>query len=123
MKAKPVKLVTREDEHGKHSSYVLCAVNEATHVELSMPIEFKQLSRRTIPIILSGSRDKANAWTWNGDVDKPTLRPSILTRFTWGEERTAHRCHSFVNDGKVQFLNDCSHENVGKTLDLLEVGE
>ena len=30
-------------------------------------------------------------------------------------------CHSFVNDGQVQFLDDCTHELAGQTLLLLDV--
>ena len=29
-----------------------------------------------------------------------------------------HRCHSFVTDGKIRFLNDCTHEMAGETVDL-----
>ena len=31
-----------------------------------------------------------------------------------GEER----CHSFIRDGKIQYLNDCTHEFAGKTVEL-----
>jgi hypothetical protein len=31
------------------------------------------------------------------------------------------RCHSFVREGKIEFLNDCTHEHAGQTLDLLDV--
>lgn len=27
-------------------------------------------------------------------------------------------CHSFVTDGKIQFLNDCFHSLKGQTVDL-----
>lgn len=30
-------------------------------------------------------------------------------------------CDSFIRDGMVLFLPDCSHELAGKTVDLLEV--
>jgi len=55
-------------------------------------------------------------WSFNGDYNKPTFRPSVLVI---GEKR----CHSFVTDGKIQFLNDCSHELAGQTVDLPEVGD
>jgi hypothetical protein len=32
-----------------------------------------------------------------------------------------HVCHTWINDGKVQFLGDCTHEFAGQTLDLLDV--
>jgi hypothetical protein len=28
------------------------------------------------------------------------------------------RCHIFVRDGKIQFLNDCTHELAGKTVPM-----
>ena len=57
----------------------------------------------------TGTRAK---WTWNEDFDKPTVSPSILT---WTQDT---RCHSFVRDGKIQFLGDCTHDLAGKTVDL-----
>lgn len=43
-------------------------------------------------------------WGWNGDVNKPTFSPSILV--TRGKD---HLCHSFVQDGKIEFLGDSTH--------------
>jgi hypothetical protein len=59
----------------------------------------------------------ANFWGWNGSLSKPTFTPSILVR---GQEfgSKAPRCHSFVTDGKIQFLNDCSHPLAGQTVEL-----
>ena len=57
------------------------------------------------------------AWTFNGDEEKPTLNPSILVRH--GADNSI--CHSFVTDGKIQFLGDCSHKLAGQTVDLPEV--
>lgn len=60
-------------------------------------------------------------WDWNGDVDRPTLTPSILVRFDYGEDRAQRVCHSFIRDGQIQFLSDCTHALAGKTVDLPEV--
>jgi hypothetical protein len=57
-------------------------------------------------------------WQWNGDVDKPTFTPSVLVKRTYGEEGTPQVCHSFVVDGKMQFLGDCTHELAGLTVDI-----
>lgn len=51
-------------------------------------------------------------WTWNGDRDKPTVNPSILN------SSPAPRCHLFIRDGQIQFLNDCEHELAGKTVPM-----
>lgn len=61
-------------------------------------------------------------WHWNGSLEKPTLSPSVLVRWDFGEERKPRVCHSFVRDGKIQFLNDCTHSLAGQTVDLPEVG-
>lgn len=65
-------------------------------------------------------------WGWNGDVDKPTLTPSILVTMPgnpnageqFKEWRTTRVCHSYVTDGRIQFLTDCTHELAGQTVDL-----
>lgn len=53
-------------------------------------------------------------WTFNGDIENPTFSPSLLVN---GSD-SATRCHSFVTDGKIQFLDDCWHELKGKIVDL-----
>jgi len=53
-------------------------------------------------------------WTFNGDMDKPTIRASILTYAS----DPSKRCHSLVTDGKIEFLGDCAHALKGQTVDL-----
>lgn len=64
-------------------------------------------------------------WTFNGDLNSPTFSPSLLMQREeyQGEEQSniKHVCHSFITDGKIQFLNDCTHELAGQTVDLPEV--
>ncbi len=80
-------------------------------------------------------------WSWNGDVHKPTFSPSILVRtghYMQGEtpgncycdfaqrhpeaaigcKWKCSRCHSFVTDGQIQFLGDCTHKLAGRTVPL-----
>lgn len=67
-------------------------------------------------------------WGWNGDAEKPTFTPSVLVTYpanpdadeSCKEWRTERRCHTFITDGRVQFLSDCTHELAGQTLDLPE---
>lgn len=54
------------------------------------------------------------SWSFNGDVDRPTLRPSVLVT----QPPTPMRCHSFVTDGRIEFLSDCTHSLAGQTVDL-----
>ena len=105
MRAKPVKLIYGE-------GYIDCQKEDATHITLNIPGPTGIL---TLPIITKGKREGTGRWSWNGDTEKPTLRPSVLTksyRFT---------CHSWIADGYIQFLDDCSHDLVGQTVELGEV--
>lgn len=112
MKAKPVILVPGE-------GYQPAPANEATHITLNFPGPAGEI---TLPVIQRGTRDGTGCWTWNGDTEKPTLRPSVLTQgHTSASEGKAIRCHTWVTDGQAQFLGDCSHELRGQTVDMLEV--
>lgn len=53
-------------------------------------------------------------WTFNGDENKPTFEPSVLV---WASD-PAQRCHLFIRNGQIQFLDDCFHELRGQTVDL-----
>lgn len=68
-------------------------------------------------------------WEFNGDFEKPTVQPSVLVRWPanpnaieefkeWRKERV---CHSFITDGKIQFLSDCTHALAGQTVELDEI--
>lgn len=66
------------------------------------------------------------AWGWNGSLDRPTFTPSVLTTYEanpdadeeFKEWRTQRTCHTFITDGRVQFLDDCTHPLAGQTHDL-----
>jgi hypothetical protein len=68
-------------------------------------------------------------WTWNESLDRPTFTPSILVMWEanpdaiegFEEWRKARRCHSFVTDGRIQFLSDCTHALANQTVDLPEL--
>lgn len=53
-------------------------------------------------------------WQFNGDLEHPTILPSIL--HTGGPETPV--CHVYVRDGMVQFLPDCGHALKGQTVPL-----
>jgi hypothetical protein len=57
------------------------------------------------------------AWTWNGNAERPTLQPSIDWRRPKGDQPGDH-CHSYVRDGFIEYLADCTHSQAGKTLEL-----
>ena len=85
-------------------------------------------------------------WGYNGNVESPTFTPSVLV--TWDEPTNLHNpekmqldlaeaqrrreageqnvrvpvsgkiCHTFITDGIVSFLPDCTHRMAGMTLPL-----
>lgn len=56
------------------------------------------------------TEEKKPSWTWDGNLDAPTLSPSILTHYEYGEKKQQRRCHSFLRNGIFEFLSDCTHE-------------
>jgi hypothetical protein len=65
-------------------------------------------------------------WGWNGSMDRPTFTPSIRVTYPanpkaseeFKEWRTERFCHSFVRDGRIQFLSDCTHKLAGQTVEI-----
>lgn len=62
-------------------------------------------------------------WGWNDSQERPTFSPSLLIRWTHGETHEPRCCHSFVRDGQIQFLGDCTHALANQTVDLPGVNE
>lgn len=70
----------------------------------------------------------AKRWSFNGDTEKPTFSPSMLVRgslragiLSDDSDSLYGTCHSFVRDGKIEFLSDCTHAMAGQTVDLPDV--
>lgn len=62
------------------------------------------------------------AWGWNGSLERPTLTPSVLVyaHDTSPPFKPQPRCHCFVVEGKIQFLDDCTHALKGRTVEMEE---
>jgi len=79
-------------------------------------------------------------WGYNGNPESPTFTPSVLVRSghfvpgheagtdcwcTWKDkdeftEMKCTVCHSFVTNGQILFLGDCTHPLAGQTVPLPE---
>lgn len=75
----------------------------------------------------------SQTWTWDGNRERPTISPSILA---WPRKtlidhtlegdaltdpsniREIPGCHSFVRDGRWEFLADSGHDLAGQTVDV-----
>ena len=54
----------------------------------------------------------------NRDPNNPTFEPSLMWNFT-----QSYICHSYIRNGMIQFLSDCTHPLVGQTVPLMEIEE
>lgn len=54
-------------------------------------------------------------WTWNGSHESPTFEPSLLCE----PDMPQYRCHLFLTNGKIRFLDDCHHALRGQTVDMV----
>lgn len=83
----------------------------------------------------NGVGGKKPVWQFNGNVEKPTFRASLLVRATQRLTEDEHRrvmagehiepkpivCHSFVTEGKIEFLPDSTHHLAGQTVELPDI--
>jgi len=84
-------------------------------------------------------------WRFNNDYEKPTISPSyLLTYLHSSKERNKvskdyHKkhgrwltqkelphdlkdiCHSFIKNGMIQYLGDCTHKLAGQTVELPDI--
>ena len=78
--------------------------------------------------------DTPEGWGWNGNLERPTFTPSVkVTGVQWDTSSGFHKpnhavapggtiaCHSFVTDGRIQFLGDSTHQLAGQTVDMVPV--
>lgn len=79
--------------------------------------------------------ERSPRWGFNGDYDRPTFTPSVLVRSSqivrddkgewtgeWVRDAAGKPlpsvCHSFVTDGQISFLSDCTHALAGKVVPI-----
>ena len=85
--------------------------------------------------------NRGPVWGYNWNDSAPTFTPSLLVRWVSipdeleedengklllqadGRVKGAKDeiCHSFIREGRIQFLNDCTHKLAGQTVDLLDI--
>lgn len=86
------------------------------------------------------------SWGFNNNLERPTITPSVLVKTghflhnppvkgrcycDWTERYPDKEpmqwrcviCHTFVTDGKIIYLPDCSHAFAGQTIDLPDVSQ
>lgn len=73
----------------------------------------------THPFHVGAAHPDGKGWEFNGSLEKPSFRPSLLVYpHARGEGPPQPRCHSFVTDGKIEYCADSEHELAGKTVEI-----
>lgn len=100
----PIVMARQVDDHGRIYTvhYYWCPGCDALHGVSINP----------------GKNSNGAGWDFSGTLECPTYSPSELTTWDTGEEKTPHRCHTFIKDGQIQFLDDCTHNLKGQTVPL-----
>lgn len=58
-------------------------------------------------------------WSWNGDLERPTVSPSLKHTYSFSaEERERRVCHYFIRDGQLEFCPDSTHELAGQVVPM-----
>lgn len=66
-----------------------------------------------------GKNGSGAQWSFNGSEESPTLSPSLLVKWLRSDGSTVQGvCHSFVRNGSIEFLSDCTHSLAGQTVPL-----
>ncbi len=68
-------------------------------------------------IPVDGDSNGRPSWSFDGNLDAPTLNPSILTT------REGFVCHSFLRAGVFEFLGDCTHPLAGQHVPMPDLYE
>lgn len=59
-----------------------------------------------------------DSWKIDETVVGVTIKPSVLVRVP--NHPQLERCHSFITNGEIRFLGDCTHDLKNKTVPLPE---
>lgn len=85
------------------------------------------------PACETGHQITTPPWTFDGNLESPTVEASILVGgVQWAEGEPFHDkhhakvaageptvCHSFLRAGRWEFLSDCTHDLAGQTVDVV----
>lgn len=65
--------------------------------------------------VINTDNNTLPVWGFNQNLENPTLSPSVLIK------RDDLTCHHFINDGYIEFLNDCTHSLAGQKVEMPEI--
>lgn len=63
----------------------------------------------------------AERWNFNGDLEKPTLSPSVRHFYMRENGEQVTTCHYHIKDGIIEYCGDCGHFLKNKKVELPEI--
>lgn len=92
-------------------------------------------------LLVRTNSNKRPSWEFNGDYNHPTFSPSVLVKIghycpdqpqppnceTCNEQHARKEkslcalCHSYVRNGLIEFLSDCTHILNGQTVPMVQL--
>lgn len=82
-----------------------------------LPVDWTPEGKQQSPHVANKQK-----WSFNGDLSSPTFSPSILSRMPVAGTQ-GFVCHSFIRDGRIEFLGDCTHALAGQTVELPDLDD
>jgi hypothetical protein len=70
-----------------------------------------------LPKRLPVNRSEGTSWDFDGNIEAPTLSPSILQHGGGNHPQ----CHSFLRSGMWDFLSDCTHSMAGQQVPMVSL--
>lgn len=102
------------DDHGtKYDALMFVCPGCGTPYTLLDGTEHTPSGLHMLPVNTPG---RSPQWDWDGNLEAPTLSPSILSHIHPYDEQSKPLgvCHSFLKAGVFEFLSDCSHSFAGQ---------
>lgn len=117
MKQRVRDIIKGEGEYDSLPDLIFdCPGCEGSHGVITRVVDESRLRPRDLKWYKEHNRPH---WTFDGNYRNPTFSPSINLKIEYTEEgKPNHDCHSFIKDGEIQYLTDCTHKFAGQTIVL-----
>lgn len=71
-----------------------------------------------VDLVGHGKWENGNFWSFDGNYEKPTFSPSMLSN-PGGLEDFHPICHSFLENGIWRYLGDCTHDMANQEVPMI----
>lgn len=99
----------------------LRTVNDHGNVYTALMFVCPGCPRTGVHLLPVNSPQVSPSWFWDGNLEAPTLDPSILSHIEPYDPETGAPqgiCHSYLRAGVFEFLSDCTHPLAGQRVPM-----